>query len=285
MKNALPLSRSPEAFLTSVSPGFFDSLGISRIVGRDFTWGDDSRGVRVAIVSASLARRLGGDVIGRRVRIGRQPELQSVEIVGVVGDARLYDVKNANTNATYIPSLQAGPSANGKALILRGTGGALADVRPAVEAAGREYVSRLESLEYIIGRTLLKERVTAALGSYFGGVTTLLAVIGLYGLMSLRVRQRRTEIAIRLAVGALPQQVARTIVSNGILLTTVGVLLGLGVSLFATRLLDGLLFGVTARDPIAMASGVALLLAASAMAAAIPAARAARIDPATTFRS
>jgi ABC-type antimicrobial peptide transport system permease subunit len=93
------------------------------------------------------------------------------------------------------------------------------------------------------------------------------------------------EIAIRIAVGAPPHQVARVIVRKAIFVTAVGVLLGLGMSLFTTRLLEGLLFGITPRDPLALASGVLVLTTASVLASAIPALRAARIDPAITFRS
>ena len=153
----VPAVRSP------VSPGFFDTLGLRVLTGRDFDWRDHSRSRRVAVISRGLADRLfgGGAAVGQRIRMGVAPENQDVEVVGIVADARLYNLKESNVAAAYVPALQT-PDPAGKCYVVGGRGVSIAAVRQAVESLGVELInSPVESLR-------LHRRPRAAAGAVGG---------------------------------------------------------------------------------------------------------------------
>lgn len=274
------------AEFTPLSPGFFATLGIPVTQGRDFTWADRSTARPVAMLSRSLAHQLFPDVpaIGQRVRIGTAAHRQDLEIVGVVADARLYQLKSGDTRAIYVPSLQEGEIASFKALVLRAEHLSLADVRAAVESLGHEYVTKLETLSYVEERARLRERLTASMASLLGGLTLLLATVGLYGLLSYSVRQRHKEIAIRLALGARPGRIVRAVVGAGLVVTLAGAAVGLGVGLLASRLVRSFLFGVSPYDVRTLTGAVLLLVTVALVACLLPATRAARVQPTTALR-
>ena len=275
------------AIRTPVSPGFFGTLGLTLLTGRDFAWSDHSRSRRVAVISRSVADRVFGGraATGQHIRIGINPETQDVEVVGVVADARLYDLKDSNVAAVYVPALQA-PDPAWKCYVLKGQGVSFAAVRQAVESLGVEFVnSRLETLDFIVDRALLQERVVAAFASFFGALALLMAGIGLYGLTSYHVSERRREIGIRMALGADAGRVMIDVVRGGVQTTGVGVLGGMAVALAAAQLLRTLLFGVTTYDAVTMIMAPALLLIITIAACLEPAARAARVDPILALRA
>ena len=280
---------SPEvaAVRTSVSPGFFDTLGLPVLTGRDFDWRDHSRGRRVAVISQSLADRAfgGRTAVGQRIRIGVTPENQDVEVVGIVADARLYNLKDSNVAAVYLPALQA-PDPAGKCYVVRGQGVSPAALRQAVESLGVELVnSPVQSLDFIVDRALLQERVVAGFAAFFGSLALLMAAVGLYGLTSYHVSERRREIGIRMALGADAGRVMVRVVGDAVRITAAGILVGLGVALAAAQLLRTLLFGVATYDPVTMLTAPALLLIIAIVACLEPAARAARVDPILTLRA
>jgi len=270
-----------------VSPGFFNTLGLPVVTGRDFNWGDHSRSRRVAVISQNLADRVYGGraAVGQRIRIGVTPENQDVEVVGIVANARLYDLKESNVAAVYVPALQT-PDPAGKCYVIRGQGVSLTAVRRAVESLGVELVnSPVESLNFIIGRALLQERVVAAFASFFGALALLMAAIGLYGLTSYQVSERRREIGIRMALGADARRVMARVVGDAVRITVAGVLAGGAVALAAAQLLRTLLFGVTTYDAATMIGAPALLLMTAIAACLEPAVRATRVDPMLTLRA
>jgi predicted permease len=278
---AVPAVRTP------VSPRFFSTLGLPVLTGRDFDWRDHSRSRRVAVISQSLADRLfeRGAAVGQRIRIGVTPENQDVEVVGIVADARLYDLKDSNLAAAYVPALQT-PDPAGKCYVVRGQGVSMAAVRQAVESLGVELInSPVESLDFIVGRALLQERVVAACAAFFGALALLMAGIGLYGLTSYHVSERRREIGIRMALGADAERVVVGVVGDAIRITVAGVVVGGVVALAAAQLLRTLLFGVTTYDAVTMIAAPALLLITAIAACLEPAARAARVDPMLTLRA
>ena len=280
---------SPEvpAVRSAVSPGFFATLGLPVLTGRDFDWRDHSRGRRVAVISQTLADRVFGGraAVGQRIRIGVAPENQDVDVIGIVADARLYNLKDSNVAAAYVPALQT-PDPAGKCYVVRGQGVSLAAIRQAVESLGIELVnSRVESLTFIVGRALLQERLVAAFAAFFGALALLIAGIGLYGLTSYHVSERRREIGIRMALGADAGRVMVGVVRDAVRITAVGVLAGGAAALAAAQLLRTLLFGVTTYDPVTMIAAPALLLITAIAAGLEPAARAARVDPVLTLRA
>jgi putative ABC transport system permease protein len=281
-----PDSAAPEVTRTPVAPDFFRTLGIPMRAGRDFTWRDNSVGPPVAVISESVARRLygGRTAIGEHIRVGSQPRLQDVEIVGVVADSRVYDPKNDNLDAVYMPALQDPDDASYKCLVIRGRGVARTDLDRAVSSLGREYIFSTDSFNYIVGRTLLRERLTAVLAAFFGLLALVLSAIGIYGLMSYTVSQRRREAGIRLALGEEPRQILARVLRSALGISVLGTVAGLGVSLGTVTLAGALLFQVAPRDPATFAlAGVVMALVALA-AAALPARRLARVDPLLALR-
>jgi putative ABC transport system permease protein len=280
------LSPGIEAMGSPVSPGFFDAVGIAMVKGRDFNWADSSRTRRVTVISQSLARRLFGDreAIGQHLRMGLQPERQDLEVVGVAADARLYDVKNPNVFAAYIPALQ-DPAVNFKCFVVKGIDISYPALKQAVESLGRENVGEMVSLRYITDRALLQERLTAMLSGFFGALALLLAGVGLFGLMSYTVARQRREIGIRMALGAEPRRVMADVVRDGIAITLTGVAVGFALALASVQLVKSLLFGVTPHDPLTLVAAPVSLLVIAVVACLLPASRAARVDPMIALRA
>jgi predicted permease len=271
---------------SGIAAGFFDTLGIPLLAGRDFSWRDTSTSRHVAIVSNSLARQLfaNATAVGQRIRVGVRPQDQDVEIVGVVADAHLLDLRSSNLLVTYMPALQS-PSPDYKCFVIRGRGVSPEEINRAVEALGRERVGNTESLNFITDRVLLQERMSAALAAFFGVLALLLSAIGLYGLMSYAVTQRRREIGIRVALGARPDRVMRDLIRDGLSVTCAGVGVGLIAALAAVQLVKSLLFGITPYDPVTLVAAPVSLLVVAIVASALPAARAARVDPMEALRA
>ena len=275
------------ATFMSVSPQLFDVLRIPMREGRDFRWSDQSRSRRVAVVSQALAQRLfkGAPALGRRVRVGLHPGRQDIEIVGVVGDAHIYDLKDPNLASIYVASLQEPELVDGKCLVIRGTGLSLQAIDAALSSFGYEAVSKAESLEYIVDRVLLQDRLVAMFATFFGAIALLLAAVGVYGLMSFEVNQRLREIAIRVALGADRRTVVRTVVGDGVGIATVGLVAGVLLALSSVEVLRSLIFGVTPYDVTTIAAAVATLLAVAILACVPPALRASRAYPISILRT
>jgi putative ABC transport system permease protein len=276
----LTATRSP------VSPGFFQAIGIRIVSGRDFDWRDNSRGPGVTILSQSLATRLFGNAnpVGQRVRIGVDPSRAGLEVIGVAADARLYDMKNPDVFAAYTPALQ-DPNASFKCFVIRGGNISFRKLVQTVESLGRERVGNIVTLQYITNRSLLAERLTAMAASFFGSLVLLLAGIGLLGLMSQSVAQRRKEIGIRMALGADLSRVMWDVVGEGLTVTVAGLAIGIVAALVAVRVVKSLLFGVTPQDPLTLAAAAASLLIIAIVACVVPASRAARVDPLIVLRA
>ncbi|MGH9176504.1 MAG: ABC transporter permease, partial [Vicinamibacterales bacterium] len=269
-----------------VSPGFFETLGLSVVRGRDFTFADDAKGPRVAIISHHLARQLFGEGrgIGERIRISARPEWQDTMVVGIVSDARVYDVRRGNLSIVYAPALQTGDLAHYKCLLVRAPTAASRAVGQAIESLGVELMPRTQTLAYVRGRTILQERVMAGLGGYFGVLGLMLVAVGIYGLLSYVLSLRRKEIGIRMALGADACRVGRAILADGLRVTGIGVVLGLGAALFSARLLQTMLVNTNPHHPWAIVGVCCVLLAVTALASMAPAVRAAQVEPLSELR-
>jgi putative ABC transport system permease protein len=184
-----------------------------------------------------------------------------------------------------VPALQT-PDPAGKCYLLRGQGASLAAVRQAVESLGVELVnSPVESLNFIVGRALLQERLVAAFATFFGALALLMAGIGLFGLTSYHVSERTREIGIRMALGADAGRVMAGVLREGVQITAVGMLAGGAAALAVAQLLRTLLFGVTTYDPVTLIAAPALLLIIAIVACLGPAWHAARVDPTLPLRA
>jgi putative ABC transport system permease protein len=278
--------RGVEATRSPVAPAFFDTIGIPLLAGRDFSWNDNSKGPRVTILSHSLAARLFGDrsPLGQRLRLGTDTDRQDLDVIGVVADARLYDVKSNNVYAAYTPALQ-DPFVDGKCLVVRGRNVSAQAISEAVRSLGRESVQNMVTLRHITDHDLLQDRLTAMFSGFFAALALLLAAIGVYGLLSYTVAQQQREIGIRMALGADARLVVAHIVRHGLAVTAAGVLVGFLAALAAVQSVKALLFGVAPYDPITLFAAPAALVLVALVACALPAARAARVDPMIALRA
>jgi putative ABC transport system permease protein len=169
--------------------------------------------------------------------------------------------------------------------VIRGANVSFAAVKEAVESLGRERVGNVVTLRHITDRSLLLERLTALMSSFFGSLVLLLTGVGLFGLISYAVAQRRREIGIRMALGADRHRVVRDVIRDGLTVTLVGLAVGVVAALATVRGVKTLLFGVTPQDPLTLAGAAASLIAIAMLACAVPASRAARVDPLIALRA
>lgn len=272
------------AYGTMVSPGFFKTLGIPLVGGRDFNLTDDERHPHVAIVSRSLAEHLfpNGNAIGKRIRI---VAIRNIEIVGVAGNARIFDLRNRAAPAIFLSYLQTPPTWGGLIVHTKEAPERLAKtLGHEIESLGREYPFWTGTIAEVMSQQLAKERVTAMLSGFFAFLAVLLACIGLYGLMSYTVTRRTREIGIRLAVGAQRVFVLSMILRETLVLALFGIAIGIPSALVAMRLIASTLFGVSTSDLPTIAGVSLLLLLVALLAGFFPAWRASGIDPAVALR-
>jgi putative ABC transport system permease protein len=272
-----------------VTPGYFQTIGITLQRGRTFTRQDDDRSKLVAIVNEEAVRRYWPQAspIGARVRFSAEEDWR--EIVGVVRDVRHWGLTNPVEPELYLPLSQRQYPWSGMSFVVTASGdpeSLVPDMRSAVRAVDRDLVvAETMTMENVMSKSIDRQRVTMLLLAVFGGVALLLAGAGIYGVMSHVVSLRTSEIGIRMTLGAQPSDVLRQIVGEALGQTVAGLAIGLAGAFFLVRVFRAMLFEVSPADPLTMA-GVALVLLASALAASyLPARRAMRIDPVTALRS
>ena len=282
----------PVVQINSVTPGFFQTMGIPLRKGRDVSTSDTPDRQRVAVINQALVDREwpAQDPIGKRIAIGGDPERDPnawISVIGVVADSRRSDLQDPVAPAVYLPHTTFTLPFMGVLVRSDASQGVITSaVREAVRSIDPELpVENADTLETILERTTGQPRFRALLISAFAGVALLLAGVGLYGLISYTVAQRVPEIGVRLALGATPSQVGGLIVRQGVTLAIAGVCLGVVGALAATRLIEGLLFSVSATDPAVYSGLIAVLLAIAALACYVPARRAMKIDPVTALRA
>jgi predicted permease len=276
------------AYAAEVSPGFFKTLGVPLLQGREFLQSDDEQHPHSAIVNASLARRLfpKGDAVGQFVRFGFMPSYQNVEIVGVINDARIFNLQNASTPVIIFSTMQY-PSAWGNLIVRTRESPELLtkSIGQAIESLGHEYPLWTRTVAQVISQEHVQERVTAMLSGFFAALALLLASIGLYGLMAYAVTRRTREIGIRIALGAQRESVLWLILRETLVLGLLGAAFGIPSALAATRLIASMLFGISPRDVPTIAGVSFLLLLVALIAGYLPARRASAIDPIVALRT
>jgi putative ABC transport system permease protein len=282
----VPAGQRPLSAWNSITPGFFKTMGIPLLRGRDFTWADDAESPRVLIVSDSLARRFwpNENPLGKHCTFTR---LQTAfEIVGVAGDTKARGLDADPGMMMYTPYPQWTWPAMDLTIRTAGDPRSLASgLRLAVAAVDKDQpVTALQTLEDAVAVTLLERRQTVYLITGFAAVAMLLAVIGLYGVMAYSVAQRTAEIGIRQAIGAQRADILRMVLGQGLRLSLAGIAVGTGAAVGLTRLMAKMLFHVSATDPLTYAAIALLFLLVALAATYIPAWRATRVDPLTALR-
>jgi putative ABC transport system permease protein len=286
---ALPRSGAdaPVALTNSATPGYFQTLRIPLVAGRDFDDRDAATAPPVAIVSAALAQREwpGQLAIGRRVRMEGDSVWRTV--VGVVREVKHLTLTDVPPGTIYAPYAQSPGIFS--TVVARTTQPAELmgpAVRAAIWAVDRDQpVWKIRTLESLVGRALGQPRFTMRLVGAFAAAALLLATIGIYGVVSYSVTQRSTELGIRLALGARRAGVLGLVVRQGMALAVVAVAVGVLGALGAARVLQSQLFGVTTTDPVVFVSVPLVVLTVALLATYVPARRASRLDPMTALRS
>jgi ABC-type antimicrobial peptide transport system permease subunit len=277
----------PAAFEV-VGPGFFNVVDMHVLAGRQYSWQDDENSNRVVVISESLARALfpGRSAVGERIKIGSDPQHRDLEIVGVVNSASLWTVQSHEPAAFFLPLLQESEYDEPKAVV-RMDGDPMQagpGVRSVLASLGRQYPLSLETIAQRVDRTLISERLIAVLSGFFAGLAVLLAVIGLYGVMSLAVTARTSEIGVRMALGARRLDVIGMILRQVALTAAIGLAVGIPVTLGAATFIQSMIFGLPARDPGTLLLAASVLVVASLVAGYLPARYASRIDPIEALR-
>jgi putative ABC transport system permease protein len=277
-----------DVYFDTVSPGYFATLGLPLVAGRDFGAVDRDGSTPVAIVNETLARRFwpGKSPIGRRLSVANKPS-ESYEVIGVARDGKYLKLTEPALPYAYFPIAQ-GAHLEETTLIVRGE--AADSVAHAIRRAARELdpalpLFKVETLADSLRRNSSFRREGTLFVAGFGVLALVLAGVGLYGVVAFAVGERRREIGIRMALGARRADVLSLFVRRGARLAGFGIAAGLVVSLGVTRLLSSMLFGVTPLDLAALAGASALLAGIAVLASAVPARRAARIDPAAALRA
>jgi predicted permease len=278
------------AHFNSVSPRFFDTLGTPRVLGRDFAEHDEPGAASVAIVNEAFVRRYLPDrrPLGQQVSQER-PSAKPMEIVGVVKDAISFSLREPPPPTVYVPYLQ-NPESVGFITFEIRVGGSLSQTAALVRDDLRTRFphtpvqAQVLPLTEQVDRALIQERLLAALGTCFGALALMLAGVGLYGLLAYTVTRSTNEIGIRMALGAMRGEVLWLVLKSALWLVSLGIAVGIPAAWAASRLINSMLFGLTATDPLTIFGATLMLILAALLAAFLPARRATHVDPMVALR-
>jgi putative ABC transport system permease protein len=284
---ALPAGASQSTNYFAVSAGYFNAMGIPLLRGRVFTEQDTKNTTRVAVINETMAKKFfpGEDPLGKRIHVTNGPTTFR-EIVGIVGDVKQYGLDQETTLQTYEPYTQ--EPFTFMSLVVRTAGDPTslsASIRREVLNLDKEQpVSTITTLDRLVSTSIAQQKFSMLLLGVFAAVAMVLAGVGIYGVLSYAVTQRTHEIGIRMALGAGRRDVLRLVVGHGMMLTLIGVAMGLVAAFLLTRLMATLLFGVSATDPLTFSAIALLLITIALLACWIPAQRATRVDPMIALR-
>jgi putative ABC transport system permease protein len=285
------LSQAKSPWFNFVSPDFFKTMGTPLLAGRDFNDRDTPTSLKVVIVNEAFARQFtnGANPVGRRLWQKaelREPQIE-YEIVGLVKNTKYQDLREQFPPLVYVPSSQ-GPTPDPMDQILIRSQAPLADLtarlKQAIAQVSPDIAIQFRSLQTMIHDELLSERLIATLSGFFGFLAALLAVIGLYGVMSYTVVRRTNEIGIRMTLGAGRGQIVGMIIREAGILLAIGLVAGVALSLAAGKAAGSMLFGLKPYDPVTLALAAASLIAVAMAASYLPARRAAKLDPMAALR-
>jgi predicted permease len=279
------------AWFNYVSPGFFPTLRMPLLAGRSLSKSDTANSPAVAVVNQTLAHRFfpGLNPVGKTFRIddvGNKPG-PPIEVVGVVKDAKYGAVREETYATAFFPATQIPEHAESETLELRTAippSALTSQVQAAVAGVNKNISLEFQTLAGQVNDSMVQERLLALLSGFFGVIALLLAMIGLYGTLSYLVAQRRTEIGIRMALGAQGGSILRLVMREVISVLAGGVVIGVCLSLATTRWLQQMLFGLGTRDTVTISAAIGLLSGVALVAGYLPARRATKVDPMVALR-
>ena len=276
----------PQAVYFNTSQNYFATMGIPLLRGRDFSGSDNASAPPVAVINQTMAQRFwpNENAIGKRLTLVRQKS--TVEIIGVVGDIERYGLGENVQPEIYFPYSQ---QARWATFFVVRTSAAAGNFRESLQSRlanidSEIRLSRTSSMDDLIMSSLKRPRFNLVLVAIFATTALLLAAVGIYGVMSYLVEQQTREIGIRSALGAKRSHIFKLVIGRGVAMAFIGIVIGLIASFALTRFLVGLLYGVTAVDPVTFMSISILLLVVSILACYIPARRATKVDPLIALR-
>ena len=278
------------AWVNPVSDGYFRTLDIPILAGRDFDTRDTPTSLRVAIVNEAMAKKFFGTVaaVGRRLEKQQGPDWsQPIEVVGVVGTTKYRSMRDSAQPIIYFPRGQESSDAQEMSLEVRGAAGApslVPNITKTLAGINPRITLDITTLKEQLTASLTIPRAIAMLSGFFGTLALLLATIGLYGVMAYTVARRRNEIGVRIALGAEQSRVVRMVLGEVAAIVVAGVVVGVGLSLGVTRLVTSFLYGMKPTDPTTLLTSAAVLVLVGLAAAALPARRAATLDPVAALR-
>ena len=278
----------PDASYRMATPDYFRAFGLPILRGRGFTADDERAAGQVAIVNQAFEREFfpAGETVGKRIRfLGFDRKPRFMTIVGMVPDVRADGLNRPASSEVYADYFQHADTRMDTTLVVRGPASLQPRIERIVTSLNRSTAVNFESMDGLISGTIARERFQTALLGLFAGCAFLLAVVGVYGLLSYTVTRRTSEIGVRIALGASRGCIARLVIRQGGALVLIGVTLGLLGSLLATRVLESMLYQIRTSDPLALLAVVAGFAAAALAGCYLPARRASRIDPSEALRS
>ncbi|HWC20193.1 MAG TPA: ABC transporter permease [Terriglobales bacterium] len=282
--------RDEEVHFNAVSPGYFATLQTPLLLGRDFAWTDDAGNPPVAIVNQAFLRQYYPDVpvLGQHISVARSELYQGLEIVGVVRDAVSFDLRKSAPPTVFVSFFQAPKDRMGSATIEAYAGGSLSQALDSIKQA---MLVRMRATELFIRPfsqnvedSIQQERILAKLAGFFGVLALALAATGLYGLLTYMVARRTGEFGIRMALGARHTKILHMVLADAARLAAIGLMIGVPVAWWASRLVEKMMFGLRPTDPLIMFLSAVVLGTVAVLAALVPAIRACRLDPMIALR-
>jgi len=286
-----PPGQRPDVIYRAIGPGYFGTMGIPMVRGRDFTDQDNGESKDVVIISEKTAQQFwpGQDPIGKRLKPGFSTSSAPWrEVIGIVKDVRQNDFVASPKRQMYFSYRQLKNTA-ANALVVRTNIEPMSlavPVRNAIWSVDKDQtVADIETMDHIVAQAVARQRFSMLLLGLFAALALLLASIGIYGVMSYSVAQRTREIGIRMALGAGRADVLQMTIRQGLKLAGAGMILGLGAAFLLTRVMATLLYGISATDPMTFIGISVVLLAVAILASYVPALRATKVDPITALRA
>jgi predicted permease len=286
-----PTGDAALTYLNSVSPGYFRTLRIPLLAGRDLDAQDTATASKVAIINQTVARKFYAnlDPVGRFFRIGQDQGKPGppIQIVGVVKDSKYESLREETYPCAYFPLSQVPGYGGGSNFLIRTSArpsAVLPLIRESVAGVDESISLEFNTLARQVDDSLVQERMLATLSGFFGGLALLLATIGLYGAISYMVTQRQPEFGIRMALGAARGSILRLVLRDVASILAVGIVAGTLISLLSVQMLEKYLFGLVPRDTLTLALAVGALSIIAAIAGYLPARRATKVDPMVALR-